>query len=280
MRPDGQGHPGAPPGAGNGAVAEGLDSDDTWFPMSDDEPLGSVKPFLVQRDGQVSLHFHLGETQSSMCRDDPAALTLDYTRLMMGVLLLAPPPTAALMVGLGGGSLVKFILGQVPEAVLTVVELNPHVIALRDTFRIPPDGPRLQVVCADGADHVATTAVHHDLILVDGFDYGGQPEALCSADFYAACRDRLKPGGLLVVNLHADGDLEHRLLDRLALCFEGRLLSVPTPDGSNRIVFAGPGVPTGRALSAVRRRWAGLPPALREALAPVRPALMTALLGR
>jgi len=51
------------------------------------------------------------------------------------------------MIGLGGGSLVKYCLAALPDTAVTVVEIKPAVIALREAFGIPPDGPRLRVVC-------------------------------------------------------------------------------------------------------------------------------------
>lgn len=57
-------------------------------------------------DGAVrSLHFTIGEIQSSMRLDRPDELEVDYTRTMMGFLLLASRPRYIAMIGLGGGSL-------------------------------------------------------------------------------------------------------------------------------------------------------------------------------
>ncbi|MBQ0958405.1 fused MFS/spermidine synthase [Ideonella sp. 4Y11] len=253
---------------------------EAWWALPEPAEPDQVQPFLVRDGEHLSLHFHLGEVQSSMRSDDPQRLALDYTRTMAAALLLAPAPRTVLMIGLGGGSLLKFLRAQLPAATLTVVEINPHVIALRDAFAIPRDDEQLCVLCADGAAHVASTSAQYDLLLVDGFDYDGQPEALCSPDFYAHCRERLAPGGLLVVNLHADGDQEHRLLDRLALCFDGQLVAVPSADAGNRIVFAGAPCQPGRDLGAVRRRWAGMPAGQRETLAHVHPVLMQALMAQ
>jgi spermidine synthase len=52
------------------------------------------------------------------------------------------------MIGLGGGSLVKYCHHHLPGARVSVAEISPEVIALRDRFRIPPDDERLEVDCA------------------------------------------------------------------------------------------------------------------------------------
>lgn len=205
-------------------------------PDSDDP---HVRPYLYEDEDSVSLHFDLHSIQSRMQRDDPTALVLGYTRLMVGSLLLQPAPQQVLMIGLGGGSLPKYLHHHRPQADVTVVEINPHVIALRERFAIPPDGERFRVVLGDGAVHVAALATPVDLLMVDGFTYDGQPEALCTADFYAACRQALSPQGVLVVNLQADDSLTPVYRERLALTFDGAVLALRSNDGGNVVVLAG-----------------------------------------
>ena len=59
----------------------------------------------------------------------------------------------------GGGSLAKFCYRHLPDTCITVVEINPHVIALRDEFKVPPDDRRFRVVEADGVHFAAHTAI-------------------------------------------------------------------------------------------------------------------------
>ena len=90
------------------------------------ENLNFDAPFVVNVDGVRSLHFTMGEVQSSMRTDRPDELELDYTRTMMGFLLLNPQPRAIAMIGLGGGSLAKFCHRHLPSARITAVENNPR----------------------------------------------------------------------------------------------------------------------------------------------------------
>jgi spermidine synthase len=98
-------------------------------------------------------------------------LEIDYTRTMMGFLLLNPSPRTIAMVGLGGGSLVKFCRSHLRSVRMTVVENNPAVIALRKDFGIPDDDERLCVIADDGADFVRNSVLGVDVLLVDGFDH-------------------------------------------------------------------------------------------------------------
>ncbi len=96
-----------------------------------------VRPFIYVTPTSRSLMFSRGEIQSRMWTGDPYALNLEYTRLMMGFLLLNPEPRRIAMVGLGGGSLAKFCYRYLPSARIDVYEINPQVIALRDSFLVP-----------------------------------------------------------------------------------------------------------------------------------------------
>lgn len=247
-----------------------------FFPHDPDR----VRPFVHQDDDSVSLYFEISSIQSRMRLDDPAALDLDYTRAMMACLLLRPQPRSVLLIGLGGGSLVKYGHRHVRSAAFTAVEINPHVIGLREAFRIPPDDERLGIVCEDGAAFVARPGAGFDVVMVDGFNYDGQPEALCTAGFYSHCRHRLAPGGVLVVNLHADGETEHTLAERIAQAFEGQVLSIRSEDRGNRIVFAGRPCRPGQGLGALRKAWSTLPEVHRRTLERVWPALQRAVIDR
>ena len=83
-------------------------------------------PFVLQDQGIRSLHFTHGEVQSSMRVARPDELQVDYTRTMMGFLLLNPRPRRITMIGLGGGSLAKFCHRHLRWARMTVVENNPE----------------------------------------------------------------------------------------------------------------------------------------------------------
>lgn len=195
-------------------------------------------PYVVQVDGMRALHFEALTVQSQMRLDAPDALEIDYTRVMMGFLLFNPQPCEVVMIGLGGGSLAKYCLRTLPNVRFTAVEIDPRVIALRDAFGVPPDGERFRVVCADGADYVRAREHAPDVLLIDGFDRGGQPERLCTAGFYDDCHSMLAPGGVMAVNLWS-GDRRYGLYaSRIRESFEDRFVAIGAEHDSNRIAFA------------------------------------------
>ncbi len=157
---------------------------------------------------------------------------------MMGFLLFCPNPRRIEMIGLGGGSLAKYCYHHLPGADITVVEIDPRVIALRERFAIPHHDERFRIICADGADFVRDDLSRPDVILVDGFNSRGQAGSLCSANFYANCRDRLSDKGILVVNLCDDILGSRTAKTRLRRTFDGKIGVVPVARQDNRVVFA------------------------------------------
>lgn len=217
---------------------------------------GEGRPYVVESDGLRSLHFDALTVQSQMRLDDPGGLAIDYTRTMMGFLLFNPEPRDIVMIGLGGGSLAKYCLRTLPRVRFTAVEIDPDVIALRDAFGIPPDGERFRVVCADGAAYVRERAHAPDVLLIDGFGPGGQPEHLCSAGFYDDCHTMLSDGGVLAANLWS-GDRRYGLYaSRIRDSFEDRFVAIGAEEDSNRIAFAykGRGFPPRRSQLVERAR--------------------------
>lgn len=197
-----------------------------------------IKPF-VHDDGQSkSLHFTIGELQSRMNLRNPDQLEVDYTLTMMGFLLLQPAPSRMAMIGLGGGSLAKFCYQQLSDCQITVIEINPHVIALRHEFLMPDDDDRFHIVEGDGAAFLAINSVPFDVLLVDGFDHEGQPPGLCSQQFYDDCFAALTPNGVLVVNLHHDDTDFPMWAERIKRSFAGNTVEVLSPEKSNCIVLA------------------------------------------
>lgn len=215
------------------------DLSDFWFEYQASLPqILAGKPFLYEGDHDITLHFDFSATQSHMLKTDPDKLILGYTRTMMGFLLFQPKPERIAMIGLGGGSLAKYCLRHVPGAHFTAIEINPKVIALRDKFGIPPDGPNFEVVCADGAVYVRNRSEPVDVLLVDGFDRDGQPGQLGSAEFYDHCYTKLRDGGVLVVNLLESDNKFGTYTARIRKSFDAQVVVVEAEECGNKIAFA------------------------------------------
>lgn len=205
---------------------------------TDTNPHVHVKPFVYDTLTTKALHFEIGDIQSRMDIRRPDVLDLEYTRLMMGFLLFEPRPATIAMIGLGGGSLAKFCYRHLLNTVIRVVEINPHVMALRELFCIPPDSDRFSVLHDDGAAFVRRPPKQFDVLLVDGYDVNGLPKRLSSQRFYDDCFDTLMPGGVMVVNLHQGNHMHTLQVERIEHSFRGCIFAAHEQDGFNNIVFA------------------------------------------
>lgn len=204
-----------------------------------DAPFGVDGPSLFELGDLRALLFTPSMTQSAMRVGDPSDLLLDYTRVMMGFLLLHPAPRRIEMIGLGGGSLAKYCYRHLPGTDITVAEIDPRVIALRDRFQIPSDDARFRVIQADGADFVLRDdRPPPDVLLVDGFGRHGQARRLDESGFYRNCHDRLGDDGVLVVNLCSNMLARRIAKNRLRQTFGNKIAIVPIEGQQNRIVFA------------------------------------------
>lgn len=227
------------------------------------DPSEHVKPFVHQTLDTKTLQFSISEIQSRMQTLRPDTLELAYTRTMMAFLLFKPEPQSVAMIGLGGGSLAKFCYRHLPTARIKVVEINPHVIALRDEFQVPPDGERFVVQQGDGARFVRHADAAFDVLIIDGFDWTGMPEDIATQRFYDDCHGALQPGGIMVVNLHRGDARYDVVVDRMRRSFDGQLFVVDDSDGSNSIVFAS----QGKAIGSYRPGLVRPPPGVDAAAA-------------
>lgn len=196
------------------------------------------KPF-VQREGQeLSLHFTAGVAQSLMNLDEPDVLSLGYTRTMMGFLLFVPSPKNITIIGLGGGSLPKYCYKYLPDSNISIAEISPDVIALRNDFFIPADDGRFRVTCEDGADLVRKHNGSEDVIIVDGYDADGYCQSLCSEDFYNDCYQALSDNGVIAVNLFGNKSGRNIIINNIKTVFKDFSVVVVSEDITNRVLFA------------------------------------------
>jgi spermidine synthase len=195
--------------------------------------------YVSEKFGVRTLHIGSDTVQSAMRIANPNELELSYTRSMMAFMLFNERPQLVLMIGLGGGSLAKFIYHRLPWASTRVIEINPQVVAIaRHYFHVPPDDDRFSVIVGDGADHAVRLEYEPDLIIVDGYDAESHVEELSNRAFYEACCRRLGAQGILVVNLWG-GDREFNdTLKRIESAFPGGTVCLPAEKPGNVAVFA------------------------------------------
>ncbi len=190
-----------------------------------------------------SLYFGGSVLQSSMFLSAPQKLALSYTRYMMASLLLDDEPERILVVGVGAGSLVRFLHHHLPKALIDAIDCSDQVLDLASRYFHLPQSPGVRIHCRDGRKFLAERLDEHnyDLILVDAFDTAGMSRQIYNADFFECCRDHLSISGILSINLWSgDQDRMKQVASDIAGCFES-LVELPVPNRGNVICLAGRG---------------------------------------
>ena len=211
---------------------------------------------ISEQSGVRYLHFSSNWIQGAMRIARPSALELEYTREMMGCLLLRPEPAwprRALLIGLGAGSLTRFLRRYRPDCRQTVVEIEPSVVvAARQHFKLPDEDDHLNIVIGDGADFVAGGRGKFDVILVDGFDAKAGTGRLNTLPFFLDCKRLLSADGMLVTNLLSRRKEFRKSVDTLLQAFDGRALVLPACEAGNVVALAAVGGEIDQRLADLR----------------------------
>ncbi len=190
---------------------------------------------------------HLGSpaVQGSMKRSSPYEIHLEYVQRMMAWLLFTDLNNVsrlhAMQLGLGAASLTKFCHHYLCTQT-TAIELNPEVItSCRQSFALPADGPRLQVVLGDAATTIQDEKWHQqiDALHVDLYDQEAERPVLDSPAFYRDCYQLLTDNGCMTVNVFGKASNVTQSVKHISAAFgkDAVWLFKPTPAG-NTIVLA------------------------------------------
>jgi hypothetical protein len=116
-------------------------------------------------------------------------------------------PFHVLLVGLGGGALVQYILGKCPQGtVVQAIEYDPRMIEISaQFFGLTASQDAFKVEQGDGGAVVAAHAAKgqtYNMVLVDAFAGGSHvPESCRNAAFVSNLRHLLRKGGSVLHNL-------------------------------------------------------------------------------
>lgn len=197
-------------------------------------------PLICVAGNSKSPRFDSEQKQVMMLNTPSDQLTVDFTKTMMGFVLLNPRPLHIVMIGSACASLALFCYRHFPESRITFVV--PHEDVLPVDAVVPEDKHRFKVVHADGADFIQESAVDIDVLLVDGFSYNGNVPQPHTQRFYADCSAALTEQGVIGINLDETHGLYETFLDRLGEVFGSNLAEVAANHMGNVIVFASNGV--------------------------------------
>jgi spermidine synthase len=214
----------------------------------DNHPLGVLVARTEDDQGAVCvrqaghhrfLTFDNAVEQSCFNTARPYRLEHAYTQAMMLGLLLVPASDSAVVLGLGGGSLVRALRHARPDMDIAAIESRRAVLdAARLWFGIDEHDPSHQLVCQDAEEFLAERRGSFDLVFADLYHAEGASPLHNAPAFLDRCRAHLSAQGVLLLN-HWCSEFRDSLLAREALqqVFGDSLLYLHV-QGGNVIAFA------------------------------------------
>jgi len=179
-------------------------------------------------------------------------------------LLLVPEPARILVVGLGGGTLPMTLNDLYPAARIDVVEIDPAVLTVAETYFGFEENDQIHVTVQDARVFTKRAGIrgdHYDLIMLDAFNGDYIPEHLMTREYLEETKALLAPDGVIAANTFAIS----RLYDHESTTYQavfGEFYNATMPESANRIILA-----TGRPLPSLN----DLAPVARELAPRLRP---------
>src|SRR3954468_11927676 len=226
--------------------------------------------------GDRWLELNEGQARHSLLRAGGAYLTGDYWDealvLPWSTGRRAPPRRIAIL-GSAAGTMAR-AYGHFFRTDVDAVELDGRLTDIgRRWFDLR--GPHLHAITADARPFLRATHERYDLIVVDAYRQPYVPFYLATREFFSLARSRLRPGGVVMVNVgHPErSEALERVLGATMGAVFAHVARDPSEDTNTQLVGSDAPLSGARLASAASR----LPPALRPiavaAAARLRPRL-------
>jgi spermidine synthase len=221
---------------------------------------------VEQEDGDRALELNEGQASHSLYRPG-SYLTGD---VWDGYLVLPfagrdQPPRRLAILGNAAGTTARAYGHYFPETEIDGVEIDAKLTELGERY-FELDNPRLEVFHEDARPWLEDSEGGYDVIMVDAYRQPYIPFYLATREFFELARDRLAPGGVVIVNAgHPEGndDLETVLGRTMADVFptvirdpiedtNTLLLASEGPASGERLAVAVPGLPGDLRVLAAR----------------------------
>lgn len=213
--------------------------------------LDNSTPVMVSGRGSMrSLHFGLDSCeQSRIDLDCPEQLQLAYTRCLLAPLIFQARPRRVLLLGLGGGSLVHFLLKHLEQGLLDVVEKSAVVIDCARRFFSLPRDQRLQLFRQPAEIFLAQAQVRqtYELIPVDLYGPESMAGPLFDEAFHSHILAALTTEGMASYNLWSSNPPALAAAkEAIGEAFGQQTLKLPVIKEPNLCLLAGAGQLPGR----------------------------------
>ncbi|WP_426298203.1 spermidine synthase [Arthrobacter sp. R-11] len=163
----------------------------------------------IEADGLVAGAYVLsigGAEQSHVNLARPEEVFYEYLRRIANVVDLLPPagaPVSALHLGAGALTLARYIQATRPGSVQYAVELERELLDFVLQKLPMPEGTRLETRIGDARGELAALPPEllFDVVILDIFSGPEAPEHIACREFYEEAAAKLRPEGLLVINV-------------------------------------------------------------------------------
>jgi spermidine synthase len=232
---------------------------------------------IEETDGSRKLELNEGQAIHSFWRPG-TVLTGGYWD---GFLVLpfangsAKPPGRIAALGTAGGTVPRAYAEYFPNTKIDAVDIDPELFKIgRKYFGLEPR-PQLHEFAQDARPFLRETSERYDSIFVDAYRQPYIPFYLTTREFFTLVRDRLRPGGTVIINVGhpADSDALEKALSATLSDVFAHVARDPIEDETSLVMASD--VP----LTSAALREAPLPPALNGIAARSAERLAPALRG-
>ncbi len=182
-------------------------------------PVGAIKPTpgllwesessiqyvqVVERaNGSRALHLNEGVAVHSVWYPDSVLTGGEWDMFLLVPPMLDTPVEDVAIIGNAGGTISRAFAEFYPDAHIDGVEIDEKVSEAGRRYLGLNANRNLDVVTADGRPYLALTDKTYDIIIVDAYRQPYIPFYLSTKEFFELARERLKPGGILALNVAA-----------------------------------------------------------------------------
>ena len=221
---------------------------------------------VVERsDGSRALELNEGQAQHSIYRPD-SVLTGDVWdgHLVLPFAVRRSPPRRVAILGNAAGTTSRAYEQLFPETRVDGVEIDAELSEIGRRY-FDMNNPRLRLFHEDARPFLRRIEARYDVISVDAYRQPYIPFYLATREFFELIRDRLAPGGVVIVNAgHPEGqdDLEKVLAATMREVFP-HIGRDPIEATNTLLVGSAAPISAGRLRDSART----LPPGLRPVAA-------------
>jgi spermidine synthase len=221
-------------------------------------------------DGRRQLELNEGQAVHSVWRPD-TVLTGNYWDgfLTLPWTVRDKPPAKIAMLGVAGGTVARAYAEYFPATIIDAVEIDGELFDIGRRWFGLHDRPQLRLHTEDARPFLRRTHERYDFIFLDTYRQPYIPFYLATREFFELARDRLQPGGAVIINVghpESSSQLERVLTATMGSAF--RYVARDPVRRTNTLLIGSDRAPSRARLRAAAGR---MPPELRRvALADAR----------